>query len=245
MLPDITAEELALVLDRAAARVLRQAAILAPPVDAIRLARSLGIETAVDRRQDARARYVELASARGGAPRPAILLRPEPRVERRHWAVAHEIGEQQAVTVFECLAIDPRTAPEAAREWVANQLAGRLLLPTRWLGRAGAECDWDLAALKERFSTASHELILRRMLDFAAPIVTSVYDHDELSFRRANFAGRLPPVTTAERDCRHAAHESGQVQEQTTIGYRMRSWPVHEEGWKRELVRVDVLINSE
>src|SRR5665213_1285633 len=116
MLPDLPAEELASVLDRAAAWILRRAGVRRPPVDTLRLAEALGIQTATDRGQEARARYVELRAVRGGSPRPAILLRPEPRAERRHWAVAHEIGEQSAVDVFRRLKIRPRHAPPETRE---------------------------------------------------------------------------------------------------------------------------------
>ncbi len=96
MLPEIPAEELAGCLDRVASRLLRRCAVRRPPVDAVRMAASLGIETVIDGGQQVRARYVELRAARGGNPRPAILLRPEPRSERRQWAVAHELGEREA-----------------------------------------------------------------------------------------------------------------------------------------------------
>jgi hypothetical protein len=240
MLPDLPAEELAAVLERAAARILRQAGVHRPPVDTLRLAEALGIQTAVDRSQQARARYVELRAAGGGHARPAILLRPEPRAERRHWAVAHEIGEQHAVDVFRRLKVSPRDAPPESREWIANQLANRLLLPRKWLLRAGAACDWDLAALKERFATASHELILRRMLDLDAPLIVSIYDHGGLTFRRGNFSTQLPPVVPLEADCWRAAHATGEYQSRRGVGQNVRAWPVHEEGWKRELLRLEL-----
>lgn len=239
MLPEIPAEELTACLDRAAGRLLRKAGVRAPPVDALRIAAALGIETAIDGGQQPRARYVELRAARGGTPRAAILLRPEPRSERRQWAVAHELGEREAADVFGRLSIDPRAAPPGAREWVANQMANRILLPTRWLARAGATFGWDLMALKDRFRTASHELILRRMLEFAPPVIVSIFDHGALSFRRGNRGGRMA-LTKIERECWHAAHSSGKTQERIVGMYSVRGWAVHEEGWKRELLRMEV-----
>ncbi len=244
MLPEIPAEELAACLDRVASRLLRRFAVRRPPVDALRMATALGIETVVDGGQQVRARYVELRAARGGNPRPAILLRPEPRSERRQWAVAHELGEREAVNVFKRLSVDPRTAPPTAREWVANQLANRILLPTRWLARAGAACGWDLFALKRRFASASHELIMRRMLEFEPPIVVSIFDHGAISFRQGNRGGRLT-LTTLERECWRAVHESGEALERSGAGCTVRGWPVHEEGWKRELLRLDWLEEPE
>jgi hypothetical protein len=244
MLPDIPAEELVACLDRTVRRLLKRCAVRKAPVDALRLAAAQGIQIAFDAGQDSRARYVELRAARGGNPRPAILLRPEPRSERRQWAVAHELGERESVVVFRRLAIDPRVAPPTAREWVANQLANRILLPTRWLATAGSDCNWDLPTLKERFSTASHELIARRMLEFEPPVVISIFDHGKLSFRQGNRGGRLA-LTPLERECWRAAHASGMNQERASAGCTVRCWPIHEPDWKRELLRLDLLDDSQ
>lgn len=238
MLPEIPADEISACLDRVVIRLLRRTGVRKPPVDALRVAAALGIQTAVDCDQQVRARYVELRAVRGGAPRPAILLRPEPRFERRQWAVAHELGEREAATVFRRLAVDPRAAPAAAREQVANALAGRLLLPTRWMARASAACGWDLAALKQRFRTASHELILRRMLDFPLPIIVSIFDHGAMSFRRSNVPGRLP-LTPIERVCWRAVHERGEAHQRRSTRWAVQGWAVHEEGWQRELLRFE------
>jgi len=239
MLADVPAEELAACLDRVAGQLLRRTGVRTPPVDAMRMAAALGIETAVDRTQQSRARYVELSAARGGAPRPAILLRPEPRRERRQWAVAHELGEREAVTVFQRLSVDPRVAPPTAREWVANQLANRILLPTRWLEAAGVTCGWDLAALKEHFPTASHELILRRMLEFDPPIVVTIFDNGSVTFRKSN-RGRRLAIIPVERACWLMAHEQSCTAVRSDGEFSVRGWAVHEDGWKRELLRTEL-----
>ena len=114
-------------------------------------------------------------------------MRPEPRLERRQWAVAHEIGEHVAYRVFLQWGVDPRETAPKAREAVANNLAGRLLLPTAWFAADGAACGWDLLALKARYRTASHELIARRMLECRPPVIISIFDHRRISFRRSNF----------------------------------------------------------
>ncbi len=113
--------------------------------------------------------------------------------------MAHEIGELFADRVFDELGVDPREAPSGARETVANQLAGRLLLPREWFGEAGAECGWDLFELKERFATASHELIARRMLDFPPSIGITIFDNGRRTFRRGNLPNRMPPLVPLER----------------------------------------------
>src|SRR5436853_2459019 len=152
----IPAEQMSGVLDRVADEVLAEADVLAPPVDALRVAAQMGMIVARDAGDlHVRARYVRLAA-------PAIFLADDPRPERRHWAVAHEIGEHAAHRVFRELGLDMRDCGEGMREVVANELAGRLLLPRRWFLADGVDVDWDLFELKARYATASHEMIARR-----------------------------------------------------------------------------------
>ena len=155
-----------------------------------------------------RARFVRLGAA--GGPQPTILLADDPRPERRHWAVAHEIGEHQAHLVFDHLGLSPADAEPAAREAVANRLAGCLLLPRDWFLADGADCAWDLFELKARYATASHEMVARRMLEMPPPAIITLFDHDRPQWRRSNVPGRTPPLSPAERDARQAAHDCGE-----------------------------------
>ncbi len=239
MLAELTREDLAMALDTVADSLLREAGIDGPPIHAFELAAQLGIAVAPDDRQGGRARYVRLRPWAGESPRPAILLRGDPRPEREHWAVAHEIGEHAAPRVFAQLGVDAREAP-AARETVANWLAARLLLPTDSFHADGRACDWNLAALKRRYPTASHELIARRMLDAEPPVVISVFDHGRLGFRRGNLAGAIPPPNEAERHCQADAHRNGFPCAATALGCTVDAWPVHEPGWRREILRMEV-----
>jgi len=240
MLAELAPEELADALDAVAAEVLAAAGVEGPPVDAFAVARALGVTVAEDDRQRGRARFVRLKGRGGSAPRATILLRPEPRPERRQWAVAHEIAEHAAYRLFELLSVDPREADPGARERTANQLAGRLLLPAAWFGEDGPALDWDLPELKTRYGTASHELIARRMLDFPPPVVITIYDHAGITLRRSNVFGRVPPPSAREIECWRRTHETA-LAHQTTDGTRtVQAWPVHEEGWRREIVRTEV-----
>ena len=200
MLPEFTDVDLATALDAVVEQVLNIVGIDRPPVDAFAVAHTLGMEIAWDSSQAGRGRIVKLNSHTAGRPpQVSILLRPEPRSERRQWAVAHEIGEALAWQVFEEIGVDPREAPPDTRERVANHFAGRLLAPTCFLGDDAAECGWDLFHLKSSFSTASHELLARRMLDFSVPIVMTIFDLGQVTFRRTNIDGPLPPISAVER----------------------------------------------
>ncbi|HUT10047.1 MAG TPA: ImmA/IrrE family metallo-endopeptidase [Thermoguttaceae bacterium] len=240
MLAEIVPEELAAGLDAVAWQVLAEAGVEGPPVDAFEVARALGIAVALDDRQRGRARYVRLAGRGRRRPRATILLRPDPRAERRQWAVAHEIGEHAARRVFAHLGVDPREAGPNARETAANHLAGRLLLPTEWFAADAVDCGWDLVELKSRYATASHELIARRMLECGPPVIISIFDHQELYFRRSNLPGRVPPPSSVEIQCWRAVHAANRPQQAYEGPRTIQGWPVHEEGWKREILRTEV-----
>lgn len=241
MFSSLTPEEWAGSLDAVAAQVLDAAHLRRPPVDALVLAHAIGLTVATDDCQHGRARYVHLRGHRGRASRPTILVRSDPRAERRQWAVAHEIGEHVAHRVFHRLDADPRTVSPTVREAVANRMASRLLLPTAWFAPDAVAADCDLLALKARYSTASHELIARRMLELSAPAIISIFDQGRLTFRRGNLPGRAPPPSPEEIRCWKAAHHENRPEETSTGMNRIRAWPVHEPEWKREILRTEIV----
>lgn len=238
MFPEIPEEQLRAVVEGVAFQTLSEASIDQPPVDATLLAERLGMTIARDRAgAPNRARFVCL-----GGESPTILLADEPRPERRQWAVAHEIGESRAHEVFAALGVDPLDGPPSAREAVANRIAGCLLLPECWLAAYGRAVDWDLFVLKARYATASHELIARRLLDLAPPIMVTVADQGRILWRRGNRPGRTPPLTPPEQDAWRAAHRLGEPARCESRDLPpgiddVRAWPIHEPEWKREIIR--------
>ena len=240
MLAEYTREELAAGLDAVAMELLTQAGVDGPPVDAFAVASRLGITVALDDRQQGRARYVRLSGHRRQSRRPTILVRSDPRGERRQWAVAHEIGEHAAYRVFLRWGVDVRVVDPRLREEVANQLAGRLLLPTAWFTADAAADAWDLLALKARYATASHELIARRMLECSPPVIVTIIDQGAVYFRRGNLPGRTPPLSTVEKDCWLTVHREAQARRSHEGPLTVQGWPVHEAEWKREILRAEV-----
>ncbi len=241
MLPELTQEEYFAALDGVAADVLAQSPAAVPPVDALVLARRLGLDVAWDETQRGRGRIAKLAGRPGTGCRGSILLRPDPRRERLHWAIAHEIGEWCAHQVFSSLAVEPSEAPPAAREAVANQLAARILLPRGEFSCDARDCGWDLLTLKERYATASHELIARRMLDFSPSIIITVMDQGRRTFRRGNLPFRAPPMAYLEQLAWRCCREESTTVEQADGGVRVQAWAIHEPDWKREILRTEWL----
>jgi hypothetical protein len=244
MLTDITYKDWSEALDATVEQLLWEAGVCEPPVDAYYLALELGLTVTQDLQLPARAQIVRVAGRNGSHTQPTIVLGEEERFERRQFAVAHELGEFAAVRVFERLGISPRTTPLGGREQVANALAGRLLLPRRWFHKLGLECDWDLIALRDKFWTASHELIARRMLDMPPRVVVTVFDLGSITWRRCNFASPVGGLLDAEYEAWNECHQCDMptCREVQTEGAAtaIRCWPVHEPDWRREILRTEV-----
>ncbi len=246
MIADVPAEQIRDALDRVAWEILAEAEAFAPPVDAFAVAERLGVVIARDHTPHTRARFVRLGGAAAGG-QPTILFADDPRPERRHWAVAHEIGEAFAGRVFAELGIDlsvDLTEGPGVRESVANRLAGCLLLPFDWFFCDGFACNWDLLELKSRYPTASHEMVARRMLEMSPPVIITLWDQGKQAWRRSNLS-RTPPLTPPERDARQAAFDLGQPTQcdpaELPEGVAdVRAWPIHEPNWKREIIRTEL-----
>lgn len=211
--------------------ILEESAWKEPPVDVLELARRMGVEVAIDTRQQGRGRHKRL---RG---RSAIFLRPDPRPERLQWAAAHEVGELVAHRLFSTMNCDPREIAPDAREQSANLLASRLLLPTRWFAADAEHMQADLLRLKSRYCTASHELIALRLLDFSPPAVVTLFDQGRVTRRRCNSSPMPPRLLPSEWDCWRCVHHSGQPVHCLEEGIRITGWPIHEAGWRREILR--------
>lgn len=241
MLVEIPPEQLLESINACARDLLAEAGIDRPPIDVITMARGLGLVVAQDFQSDVRARFVRVGQTHGQG-RGTILLADDPRPERRQWATAHEIGEFVAHRVFGDLGIDPEDLVPAEREQMANHLANAILLPFDWFRADGFAVDWDLFELKQIYSTASHELIARRLLSMTPAIIISLFDQGKLVWRKSNVLRAPPPLVAAEnstwqvtwRDGQAAQYECGELPE----GLRdIRCWPIHEPGWKREILR--------
>jgi hypothetical protein len=241
---DICQKEWTEALDDTVSEILRRAGVRYPPIDAIEVARRLGYPVLLDKHLEGRARIATVRGGPGRRPRPAIFIRPDPRPERIQWAVAHEIGEQCAADVCRRLAIDVNESPADQREQIANAVATRLLLPSQWFPHDALALDYDLAELKSRYTTASHELIARRMPDLSRPVLVTIFDHGQQQLRRWNRPRRPPSLTNLELKAWWRAHDSGDAVRDLGPP-RIDVLPVHEPGWKREILQLELPSDGE
>lgn len=217
-------------IDKLVCEILRTLAIDNPPVDALFLARAVGCELAFDARQRGRARQKSLNG------QTAILLKPDDRPERLQWAAAHELGEVFAWQICKRVSESLDELPANFREQLANRFASRLLLPTAWYSEPLREAGFDLYSFKERFRTASHELIARRLIDFFPNRILTIVDQGQVMHRQNGYQSRPGRLFDFERQLVRQCCESGQFLTQDFAGIRCDVWPVHEPGWTREIL---------
>ncbi len=241
MLTEIPVDQMQETINACAQELLAGTGIDRPPIDVMLVAERLKLVVARDDQAAVRARFVRVGLAnRAGCG--TILLSEDPRPERRQWAVAHEIGEYAAHRVFLELGIDPTDLVVGEREQMANHLANALLLPFDWFRADGFAVDWDLLELKRIYTTASHELIARRMLSMLPGVIISLFDQGKLVWRKSNVLRRSPPLVPAELSTWQVSHKQGEPAQyecqDLPEGLRdVRCWPVHEPEWKREILR--------
>jgi Zn-dependent peptidase ImmA (M78 family) len=217
-------------VDRMVVELLERAQTEKPPVDAIGIAqRTLGMVVCLDSRQSERGRAQRSAGAR------QIYLRPEPTEERHQWTVAYEIGRHLKPQLLERLGVEGRGGLSPVS--LANLFAYRLLVPTCWFRGDASAADYDLLDLKRRYATASHEVIAWRMLDLGDPCIMTIVDNDVIHRRRSNAVRTRRELSPTEAKCREAVHRTGEPCRLRESAWTVQCWPVHRDGWKREILR--------
>jgi Zn-dependent peptidase ImmA (M78 family) len=217
-------------IDDVVEEILQQTELPTPPINMLEVCQVLDFVLAIDDSQPTRARHKRAAG------RHMIFLKSDERPERLHWAAAHEVGEAVAYRVFERMNVSEDEIFLEQREQVANVIASRLLLPKRWFFDDARALQGDLLELKARYSTASHELIAWRLLDLSEQRIISIFDGGRLTRRRSNLPHQPPKLQRLEIDCWETVHHENRPVIVQDHQFEVRGWPVHEAGWKREVI---------
>jgi hypothetical protein len=218
MREDLSREEVHQAVDRLVDEVLEKAGVAAPPVDAVAIARRL------------------LGTA-GKPQRKQALPRPEPSEEQRQWDAAHALGEHFKAELLRRLGVPPEQTRGLAGGSLPNLFAGHLLAPAAWFGDEARACGYELPELKERYRTASHELLAWRLLDLPGPCVITVVDNGHVQRRRSNAWRVRRELEAPERECQRYVNHYSRPRVVRADGWTVQGWPVHRPDWKREILR--------
>lgn len=218
-------------VDQVVSELLDRLRIQAPPIDSLLVARRLGIQLVTDESQAGRGRCKRLGD------RATFFIRPDKRLERLQWAVAHELGECFAWRVARISGQELDATQGVTREAIANKFASRLLLPSRWFVVDAERCAGDLLTLKEIYRTASHESIAWRLLDLDLPTVITICDQGKITARKGNDFSPPRVLHPRERHLWRQSHERNRSLEWEQSELKIQCWPIHEPDWKREVLR--------
>ena len=190
--------------------------VLSPPIDAVDLLKREGHK--VSRRSIP---TPSLKRLRGTVI--WVELDTDNRPEQDQFSCAHELGE---ILLGACV---PRTRLERA----ANRFAAELLMPTRWFRDDQARM--DLADLKDRYSTASHEAIAYRLVEFREGLVVTIVDNGTVTRRVAahDVAGAL---SQTEREVLMRTRASTRKSALSRDGVTAEAYPVFEGRFQRVII---------
>ena len=227
------------------AAILSDLGIARPPIDARLVAKRLGFR--IHQRSDELAgmgfRGYKMNEDPNSEQTPGIAgciyVDQLDRPERVQWITAHEIGE----LVLPGRVGDEISSDAIQLERACDEFATELLLPRDWFFEHCRQVRFDLLELKAIFSTASHEVIAKRMLAHHEPCVISIFDQDRRPRRFSNLGYSMPPVSFADGVIQRTVRTTGEAiretRQTTAGGMEVAGWPVHdkETGWKREILR--------
>ena len=225
MSEDLSREDVHKAVDELVAELLAEAGVTEPPVDAVALARHLGLEP---------------GGARRGKPRREILALAEPTEEQRQRDAAAELAEHLKGDLLARLGIDPDGPRPLLGQSLSRLFVEHLLVPAVWLADEARTCGGDLFELKERFATAGHELIAFRLLDLGQPSVVTVVDNERVTQRRSNAFAVGRELAPAEKACLRQVQRYSRPCGVCEDGWDVRGWPLHRADWKREVLRAVV-----
>jgi hypothetical protein len=223
MSEDLSREEVQQVIDRLVDELLDAAGVIAPPVDAVALARDFLHLPDLDRPRRGQGRRADPEH--------------EATEEQRQWAAAQAIGASCKHTTLERLDVPPDQARALGGVSLANLFASHLLAPAAWFAPDARELDYDLEGLRGRYRTAPWEVLARRLLDLPEPCVITLVDGGAVQRRRSNAWPVSRDLVPAERECQRYVHHYSRPRVVRAGGWTVQGWPVHSSDRKREVLR--------
>ncbi|MFQ5862614.1 MAG: ImmA/IrrE family metallo-endopeptidase [Candidatus Brocadiales bacterium] len=205
--------------------LLERLHITGPPVDAFTLAKTLNLAVHIDSNLRVRGysrRRWDIQTILVGSKNPE-------KSERKHFTIAHEIGE-----VLLAGKVGPSFLEDAS-----NLMAISLLLPRNWFHKDAEALEFDLLALKKRYSTASHEVIAYRMLD-VKPLIITIFDNGRLYRRKSSYPIPVKRIHPLEMECMKAVSNGAEQVLLKDDAASVTGWPIFKDDWKRVILKTEL-----
>ena len=209
---DLTREDVYLLADRLVDDLLAAANVSQPPVDALAVARHLGM------------------ALREQPPHQASEM-------NRQWTTAQAIGERLKPDLMRRLGLDPAARRGLTGESFSDLIARRVLTPTAWFAGDARARGWDVPEIQRLYTTATLELTAWRLLDLSEPCIITVVDSDHVQRRRSNAWRVNKTLEPVESACQRYVHHFSRPRVVADDGWTVQGWPVHQPDWKREILR--------
>ena len=216
--------DIAIIIEKEVSRILEICSIERPPVDAFLVAEKLDYEISIDDKLKTRG----YKRRRWG--KDEIIVNSPSKSERKHFTIAHEIAEHT-------LACGELTGEDL--EKACNAMASSLLMPAQWFEMDAKACNFDLLELKKIYSTASHEAVAYRMLQFSECIIT-IFDNGKVTVRKASINNPCRHIHPIEVKCFQKVSNSGEPSAVSGDNVRVQGWPAFKDDWKRVILRTEM-----
>jgi hypothetical protein len=235
---ELSRDDVVQCVDRAVEELLTQARVKAPPVDAIALTRHVGLPTAEKPRQGHAPRANRSPPTTDTTPCAATSE------EQRQWEAAQAIGKHLQPQLLQQLGFVSGEKKPPMGESLSGLFARHLLLPSAWFSADAASFDFELFQLKERYRSATHEMIAFRLLDLPEPCIITLVVDDKVHRRRSNAWPVKKRLEPAEAECLRAVTRDGQPHTLRAGGWTVWGWPLWHGGCNREVLRSVVEVDS-
>lgn len=217
--------EIAKMVEDEAWALLERLNVKGPPVDAFVLAEKLNLSVHIDPNLGTRG----YSRRRWGIETIAVGSKNPEKSERKHFTIAHEIGEVLLAGRVE----------QSFIEDASNLMAVSLLLPRKWFKEDAESLEFDLPTLKRRYFTVSHEVISYRMLD-VKPLIITIFDNGKLYKRKSSYPRRVAQIHPLEMACIKAVSDSMEQVKLQDDEVSVVGWPVFRDDWKRIILKTEL-----
>ncbi len=218
-------DDIAKMVEEEARALLERLDVKGPPVDAFALARDLKLSVHIDSDLATRG----YSRRRWGIETIMVGSKNPGKSERKHFTIAHEIGE----------VLLAGKVGQGFIEDASNLMAVSLLLPRGWFHKDAEALEFELPSLKDRYPTASHEVIAYRMLD-VKPLIVSIFDNGRLYRRKSSYPVRVQGTYPAEMECLESVSGSGKRVTLKDDTLSVTGWPVFRNNWKRVILKTEL-----